>query len=191
MTHHNLPSGRNSKIANKLCWGVGTEFVIEFNSNLYTLKITPVFLFNSCDENQNEVHSLGHDRPNLHRHYATLILGLSMTILPFLPATNMFFYVGFAVAERVLYVPSMGFCLLVAEAAYQLYKTFKRDVSLDKANNLALFKVYRKAKNYCIEITMIWIVMVFCFPKYFHSYIRRFVIFAWLIESVFGIWAYL
>lgn len=78
-----------------------------------------------------------------------------MTILPFLPATNMFFYVGFAVAERVLYVPSMGFCLLVAEAAYQLYKTFKRDVSLDKANNLALFKVYRKAKNYCIEITMI------------------------------------
>ena len=32
--------------------------------------------------------------------------------LPFLPATNLFFYVGFVVAERVLYIPSAGFCLL-------------------------------------------------------------------------------
>lgn len=31
----------------------------------------------------------------------------------FIPASNLFFYVGFVVAERVLYVPSMGFCLLV------------------------------------------------------------------------------
>ena len=73
-------------------------------------------------------------RPNLHRHYATLVLALSMTILPFLPATNAFFYVGFVVAERVLYVPSMGFCLLVAEAAYQIYKRAKYEVSSDTAN---------------------------------------------------------
>ena len=39
---------------------------------------------------------------------------LSLILLPFLPATNLFFTVGFVVAERVLYVPSMGFCLLVA-----------------------------------------------------------------------------
>lgn len=32
---------------------------------------------------------------------------------PFLPASNLFFPVGFVVAERVLYMPSMGFCLLV------------------------------------------------------------------------------
>lgn len=35
-------------------------------------------------------------------------------ILPFLPASNLFFPVGFVVAERVLYMPSMGFCLIVA-----------------------------------------------------------------------------
>ena len=35
-------------------------------------------------------------------------------VLPFIPATNLFFYVGFVVAERVLYIPSMGYCLLVA-----------------------------------------------------------------------------
>ena len=37
---------------------------------------------------------------------------LSLLALPFLPASNLFFYVGFVVAERVLYIPSAGFCLL-------------------------------------------------------------------------------
>lgn len=39
---------------------------------------------------------------------------LAFTILPFLLASNLFFYVGFVVAERVLYLPSIGFCMLVA-----------------------------------------------------------------------------
>ncbi|VVC41584.1 Hypothetical protein CINCED_3A005366 [Cinara cedri] len=43
-----------------------------------------------------------------------IIMSLGMTVLPFLPASNMFFPVGFVVAERVLYMPSMGFCILVA-----------------------------------------------------------------------------
>lgn len=34
-------------------------------------------------------------------------------LVPFLPASNLFFRVGFVVAERILYLPSMGFCLLV------------------------------------------------------------------------------
>uniref|UniRef100_A0A4W4HJF4 DUF1736 domain-containing protein n=1 Tax=Electrophorus electricus TaxID=8005 RepID=A0A4W4HJF4_ELEEL len=42
-----------------------------------------------------------------------VVFSLGLLALPFLPATNMFFYVGFVVAERVLYIPSMGFCLLV------------------------------------------------------------------------------
>lgn len=43
-----------------------------------------------------------------------LVLSLALMIFPFLLATNLFFYVGFVIAERVLYIPSMGFCLLVA-----------------------------------------------------------------------------
>lgn len=43
-----------------------------------------------------------------------LIMALAMIGLPFLPASNLFFPVGFVVAERILYIPSMGFCLLVA-----------------------------------------------------------------------------
>lgn len=47
---------------------------------------------------------------------ATLI-SLAILTLSFLPATNLFFYVGFVVAERILYIPSIGFCLLIAVGA--------------------------------------------------------------------------
>lgn len=43
---------------------------------------------------------------------ATLISIMLLT-LPFLPASNLLFYVGFVVAERILYLPSVGFCLLI------------------------------------------------------------------------------
>jgi len=43
-----------------------------------------------------------------------MLQSLSLLVFPFIPASNLFFPVGFVVAERVLYAPSMGFCLLVA-----------------------------------------------------------------------------
>lgn len=43
-------------------------------------------------------------------------IAIVLLVLPFLPATNLLFYVGFVVAERCLYIPSMGFCLLIAVA---------------------------------------------------------------------------
>ena len=44
----------------------------------------------------------------------------------FLPASNLFFLVGFVVAERVLYLPSMGFCILIALGATKLITSFNR-----------------------------------------------------------------
>uniref|UniRef100_A0A6Q2XCA8 dolichyl-phosphate-mannose--protein mannosyltransferase n=1 Tax=Esox lucius TaxID=8010 RepID=A0A6Q2XCA8_ESOLU len=55
-------------------------------------------------------HSLRHS----HCSAKTILMALSLIVLPFIPASNLFFPVGFVVAERVLYVPSMGFCVLVA-----------------------------------------------------------------------------
>ncbi len=43
-----------------------------------------------------------------------VLFSSSLMILPFLPASNILFPVGFVLAERVLYLPSVGFCLLVA-----------------------------------------------------------------------------
>nr|XP_034354208.1 protein O-mannosyl-transferase TMTC4 isoform X4 [Arvicanthis niloticus] len=42
-----------------------------------------------------------------------LTLGLGFLVIPFLPASNLFFRVGFVVAERVLYLPSAGYCMLL------------------------------------------------------------------------------
>lgn len=48
----------------------------------------------------------------LHMASATL-LSITLLVLPFIPASNLFFYVGFVVAERILYLPSVGYCLLI------------------------------------------------------------------------------
>lgn len=44
----------------------------------------------------------------------TIGWSLIWLVIPFLPASNLFLPVGFLVAERTLYLPSFGFCLLVA-----------------------------------------------------------------------------
>ena len=61
---------------------------------------------------------LGHEK-----HRKIVLMGVVMMIFPFLPASNLFFPVGFVVAERVLYLPSMGFCMLVAYGAYTVHKS--------------------------------------------------------------------
>ncbi|XP_077049740.1 protein O-mannosyl-transferase TMTC2 isoform X1 [Siphateles boraxobius] len=58
-----------------------------------------------------------------------VVFSLGLLAIPFLPAINLFFYVGFVVAERVLYIPSMGFCLLVAVGMRALYIRLRRKSS--------------------------------------------------------------
>lgn len=49
-----------------------------------------------------------------------VLVGLLFLVLPFLPASNLFFRVGFVVAERVLYMPSMGSCILFVHGLSKL-----------------------------------------------------------------------
>lgn len=44
-----------------------------------------------------------------------LLVVVGLLIAPFLPASNVLFYVGTFIGERLLYVPSIGFCFLLAE----------------------------------------------------------------------------
>nr|XP_055191908.1 protein O-mannosyl-transferase TMTC4 isoform X2 [Nyctereutes procyonoides] len=55
-----------------------------------------------------------------------LTLGLGFLIIPFLPASNLFFRVGFVVAERVLYLPSAGYCMLLTFGFGALSKHTKK-----------------------------------------------------------------
>ena len=41
-----------------------------------------------------------------------LIAATVLAVVTFLPSSNLFFYVGFTLAERVLYTPSMGFVIV-------------------------------------------------------------------------------
>ncbi|XP_026764670.2 protein O-mannosyl-transferase TMTC4-like [Galleria mellonella] len=42
-----------------------------------------------------------------------LILAIVLIVVPFLPAANILYPVGFVIAERILYIPSAGYCLLL------------------------------------------------------------------------------
>ena len=65
-------------------------------------------------------------------HCRVTLLGLSLLVVPFLPASNLFLRVGFVVAERILYIPR-----------YTIVGKFGGDVNLaGLANhqNIAKFK---------------------------------------------------
>ncbi|XP_013187086.2 protein O-mannosyl-transferase TMTC2 [Amyelois transitella] len=66
-------------------------------------------------------------RYHCHGPHVSMLMMMAFMILPFLPATNVFYYVGFVVAERVLYMPSVGFCLLLGFGAGVLTKKYYED----------------------------------------------------------------
>ncbi|XP_045444726.1 protein O-mannosyl-transferase TMTC4 isoform X2 [Pipistrellus kuhlii] len=81
-----------------------------------------------------------------------LTLGLGFLVIPFLPASNLFFRVGFVVAERVLYLPSAGYCMLLTLGCGALGKLTPRKVHYnvgknlaDKGNQTAAIRYYREA----------------------------------------------
>lgn len=63
---------------------------------------------------------------NHSQSHALVGFSLAIMIITFLPASNLFFLVGFVVAERVLFLPSMGFCILIAVGATKLINYFDR-----------------------------------------------------------------
>ncbi|PSN37297.1 hypothetical protein C0J52_24717 [Blattella germanica] len=77
-----------------------------------------------------------------------LLLSLAFIAVPFLPATNLFFYVGFVVAERVLYIPSIGYCLLIGLGCHVIHsRTNKCLVLVCVALLLAAFSVRTVQRN--------------------------------------------
>jgi len=62
-------------------------------------------------------------RASVRRKRAAVAVAAAMSVASYVPASNALFYVGFVVAERVLYIPSVGYCLLVGSSAAALAKT--------------------------------------------------------------------
>ncbi|XP_020791909.1 protein O-mannosyl-transferase TMTC4 isoform X2 [Boleophthalmus pectinirostris] len=72
----------------------------------------------------------------------TVTLALVLLVVPFLPASNIFFRVGFVVAERVLYLSSAGYCLLVAYSVGQCCSRWTKYRKLLCVSMVALLCVY-------------------------------------------------
>ncbi|XP_036435293.1 protein O-mannosyl-transferase TMTC4 [Colossoma macropomum] len=68
----------------------------------------------------------------------TLTFGLVLLVIPFLPASNLFFRVGFVIAERVLYLSTAGYCLILAYAVAYCCCCWRRHKKLLQAAMLAL-----------------------------------------------------
>lgn len=82
--------------------------------NLHSSEIRSVTVAVSCnlDLDPNSIYNLLSG--NVVRVCRQVAMALVWLVVPFLPATNILFRVGFVVAERVLLLPSAGFVMLVA-----------------------------------------------------------------------------
>ena len=49
-----------------------------------------------------------------------MVIVIGLIVGPFLPAANILFYVGTFIGERLLYLPSLGFCLLLSHSLVKL-----------------------------------------------------------------------
>ncbi|KAF0308101.1 Transmembrane and TPR repeat-containing protein [Amphibalanus amphitrite] len=92
------------------------------------------------------------------RHSSVILTGLSLLVIPFVPASNLLFPVGFVVAERVLYIPSMGFCLLVAAGFHKMTR-YRRYSTLLRACICLLLvchglKTYRRNQDWRDELSL-------------------------------------
>lgn len=74
-------------------------------------------------ERDKLANDVDHAQPDLHGAYP--LCALSWLVLPMLPASNLLFTVGTLVAERLLYMPSIGFVLLFAHAMIAATKRCK------------------------------------------------------------------
>lgn len=73
---------------------------------------------------------------------------LALIVVPFLPATNLFVYVGFVIAERVLYLPSVGYCFLVSYGCQLIsYRTNPKMIRVSFAVLLCVLSARTLVRN--------------------------------------------
>lgn len=85
------------------------------------------------------------------------LFALMLMIFPFLPASNLFFPVGFVVAERILYVPSMGFSILFAMGAYKILNSHLRKLATLAVACLLIthtFKTLERNRDWYSDLTL-------------------------------------
>jgi len=83
-----------------------------------------------------------------------MVFSIGIMVITFLPATNLFFYVGFVIAERILYIPSIGFILLIINGLNTVMKIFPskiKNITLMTFLILFMFTVKTYTRNFVWE----------------------------------------
>ena len=75
-----------------------------------------------------------------------MLFGLSLVIFPFIPASNLFITVGFVVAERVLFLPSLGICFVIGFGIHRLISSPRKLVRWFATFGLIFILVSHSAK---------------------------------------------
>ncbi len=111
LRHLKRPFNLKSNNNNSLCSSIEDDFSIGGANNnglINAANTTTLFNSNTFDDTFNYSYSSTITRMDC------ITMSLALMIIPFLPATNLFFYVGFVIAERILYIPSFGYCLFIS-----------------------------------------------------------------------------
>lgn len=93
-------------------------------------------------------------------------MAVAVAVITFLPASNLFFRVGFVLAERVLYLPSLGFCMLVVLGMQIILSRteFKKTVTVVFLCMLLLFAVrsVQRSREWLDERTLFHSALSVC-----------------------------
>ncbi|XP_022699022.1 transmembrane and TPR repeat-containing protein 1-like [Varroa jacobsoni] len=84
-----------------------------------------------------------------------LLMSVALIILPWLPASNLLVTVGFVLAERVLYIPSMGFCLLLVEGLRRLFAAMRDSSARPASGSTPLFSWNRHQKIVLVSLLLL------------------------------------
>ncbi|XP_052737312.1 protein O-mannosyl-transferase TMTC4 isoform X2 [Bicyclus anynana] len=71
-----------------------------------------------------------------------LFLATLFILIPFLPASNIIFPVGFVIAERILYIPSIGYCLFVVIGLRNILQNTRNNQKVFLGIFLGLILIY-------------------------------------------------
>lgn len=98
------------------------------------------------------------------RNRNILTMSMSLIVFPFLPASNLFFPVGFVIAERVLYLPSMGFIMLIAYGWSILFR------KIDSIGNNSLSRSYKRAPRMLLHGFLVVLLISFSARTWIRNY---------------------
>src|SRR6218665_2184861 len=95
-----------------------------------------------------------------------LAMSLALVLLPFVPASNILFRVGFVIAERNLYLSSAGFIMVIALGIQIFCRTRRQVIATNFMHASVIFFIRVICSN--IQVSLL-AVHLFIHSGYFYS----------------------